>query len=161
MAVELEIRDGTPWWASPDIWTVPDEPEGLPGSPVAGQPCYLWARVRNRGDSAVQNATVRYYWANPNVGFDRTTATLVGTSFVSLAAGEMQDVLCLTPWIPVFVNGGHECVLAEAFHPALDPLPDTSDFCPCSFPSCTRERAMSLLLRIEPKRNARRGERCL
>ena len=128
MAVELEIRDGSPWWVSPDLWTVPFEPEGPPGQPVVGEPCFLWARVRNNGTFDVSNATVRFYWANPAVGFDRSTAHLIGTSFVNLDPGAGSDVLCLTPWVPVYVNQGHECILAEAYHTALDPLPATPEF---------------------------------
>jgi hypothetical protein len=129
MAVALEIRDGNPWYLSTDVWTVPGpDPEGAPGIPVVGQPCFLWARVRNTGQDAVQNATVRFYWANPAVGFDRTTANAVGTAYVTLGGGGQSDVLCLTPWVPVFVNGGHECILAEAFHPSLDPLPASPAF---------------------------------
>lgn len=125
MPVMLEIEDGSPaWYLSHDIWTVPgDDPEGAIGLPIVGTNCYLWARVHNRGTTPVTNGTVRFYWANPSVGFDRTTANLVGTSFVTLDGGATTDVLCLTPWVPQYVNGGHECVLAEAFHPAADPLP--------------------------------------
>lgn len=123
MSVNLEISDGVPWYLSTDIWTVPGEdPEGAPGQPVVGTPCYLWARVRNNGTDMVQNAQVRFYWANPSVGFDRTTANPIGTSNVTLPGGAVSEVLCLTPWVPSFVNGGHECVLAEAFHTSLDPL---------------------------------------
>ncbi len=129
MAVELEIRDGNPWYLSPDIWTVPgNDPEGSPGLPVVGQTCYLWARVLNKGTSSVNNAIVRFYWANPAVGFDRNTASLIGTANVNLGSGESANVLCLTPWIPEYLNNGHECVLAEAFHGALDPLPAVPDF---------------------------------
>ncbi|MFD2189634.1 hypothetical protein [Pistricoccus aurantiacus] len=130
MSIELEVRDGDPWWLSPDIWTVPgDNPEGSSGTPIVGQPCYLWCRVRNNGSSSVNNATVRFYWANPATGFDRNSANLVGTANVNLAGGGgAADVLCLTPWVPEFINDGHECVLAEAFHPSLDPLPSTPDF---------------------------------
>ena len=128
MAVELEIRDGDPWWLSPDIWTVPGDPLGPPGSPIVGQPTYLWAHVRNNGSSAVANATVRFYWANPSVGFDRNSAHLIGSSFVSLGPLSSADVLCLTAWIPEFVNSGHECVLAEAFHESLDALPASPAF---------------------------------
>lgn len=129
MAVELEIPDGDPWWASPNVWCVPGEdPEGDPGDPVAGQPCYSWARVSNRGRTAAHDATVRFYWANPSVGFDRTTATPIGTAFVSLDGGATADVLCLTPWVPEYVNEGHVCVLAEAFHDPADPLPSSASF---------------------------------
>jgi len=130
MAVTLEIRDGAQyWWLSPDVWVVPgSDPTGSPGQPTAGEPAYLWARVHNTGDTPVSNATVRFYWGNPAVGVDRSTATLVGTAFVTLAADQSNEVLCLTPWIPTFVNEGHECVLAEAFHASLDPLPATQAF---------------------------------
>jgi hypothetical protein len=130
MAVELEIQDGIPhWYLSPNIWTVPgDNPEGPPGQPVVGDPCFMWAKVRNNGSTFVNNAKVRFYWANPAVGFDRNTANFIGSSNVSLAASETRDVLCLTPWIPVYVNEGHECILAEVFHPIADPLPASSVF---------------------------------
>ncbi|NQY13689.1 MAG: hypothetical protein HRT81_07525 [Henriciella sp.] len=129
MAVELEIRDGDPWWLSPDIWVVPgSDPLGAPGIPVAGSSAFVWARVRNNGDTAVTNAEVRYYWADPSAGFDRNTANLIGSAFVSLNAGEVSEVLLLAPWVPEFVNNGHECVFAEAFHPFLDPLPSSPAF---------------------------------
>lgn len=129
MPVELEIRDGNPWWMSPDIWTVPgNNPEGPAGTPVVGQPNYLWARVKNKGTSSVNNAIVKFYWANPSAGFDRNTAHLIGMSNVNLVPDESADVLCLTPWVPEYVNEGHECVLAEAYHPSLDNLPATLDF---------------------------------
>lgn len=130
MAIQLEIEDGNPaWYLSHDIWTVPgDDPEGTPSTPIVGNNCYVWARVHNKGTTPVSNATVLFYWANPSVGFDRNTANFIGTAFVSLAASEVAEVLCLTPWIPVFVNNGHECVLAEAFHQSADPLPASPIF---------------------------------
>lgn len=130
MAVQLEIQDGSPYWyLSQDVWTVPgSDPNGSPGLPIVGEPCYLWARVHNNGSTAVNNATVRFYWANPSVGFDRNTANTIGSANVSLMAGEVREVLCLVPWTPVWVNDGHECVLAEAFHTTADPLPATPVF---------------------------------
>jgi hypothetical protein len=129
MSIQLEIQDGSPWYLSPDIWTVPgSDPTGAPGTPIVGEPCYMWARVHNNGSTQANNAQVRFYWANPSVGFDRNTANLIGTANVSLAPGEVREVLCLTPWVPVYVNGGHECVLAEAFHPTGDPLPASPVF---------------------------------
>jgi hypothetical protein len=84
--------------------------------------------VRNSGETAVEDATVNFYWANPSVGFDRNTANHIGQAFVTLAAGSTSDVLCLTQWVPEYINGGHECVLAEAFKPGVDPLPATPVF---------------------------------
>jgi len=129
MSVQLEIGDGDPWWLSPNVWAVPgNDPEGPPGTPVVDQPCFLHARVSNAGRERATDATVRFYWANPAVGFDRTTANLIGISYISIDPGKTADVLCLTPWTPIFVNEGHECVLAEAFHPSLDPLPTVPAF---------------------------------
>jgi hypothetical protein len=124
MAVELWIDDGDPWYyLSSDIWVVPgNDPSGAIGVPIVNDPAYVWARVHNRGTTTVTNATVRYYWANPSMLITPSNATLIGTSFVSLLPGETKDVLCLTPWAPVWVNDGHECLIAEAFH-ASDPLP--------------------------------------
>ncbi len=124
MAVQLEIRDGNPWYLSADIWVVPGtDPTGAPGLPIAGETSFLWAHVRNNGNSRAQDATVNFYWANPAVGFDRTTANFVGSANVTLEPQQAADVLCLTPWQVVWVNDGHECVLAEVFHPSDPPPP--------------------------------------
>ena len=123
MAIELSIDDGNPWYMSPDIWVVPgNDPGGSPGTPIVGVPGYVWARVHNRGTTPVTNATVRYFWANPSTVITPNTATAIGTSFVSLLAGETKEVLCLTQWTPVWVNDGHECLIAQAFH-SSDALP--------------------------------------
>jgi hypothetical protein len=124
MSVLLEIPDGNPWYLSPNIWTVPgDDPTAAPGIPVAGENCYVYARVTNNGTDPVTDATVNFYWANPSVGFDRSTANFIGQSYVSLDPSETEDVLCLQPWSVILENGGHECVLAEAFKDGVDPLP--------------------------------------
>jgi hypothetical protein len=134
MAVELWIDDGNPWYLSPDIWVVPsDDPNDPPAMPFEGVSAYVWARVHNRGSTAVSNATVRYYWADPSTLITRASATLIGTSSASLAAGETKDVLCVTPWVPQFVNSGHECLVAEAFAPA-DPLPPNTPSDPFDVP---------------------------
>jgi hypothetical protein len=128
MSVQLEIQDGSPyWWLSPNIWTVPgNDPEGPPGLPIVGQSCYVWAHVLNTGGDPVQNATVRFYWANPSVGFDRNSANHIGDANVTLGGPDAQDVLCLVPWHPAFA--GHECVLAEVFQSTADPLPPVATF---------------------------------
>jgi hypothetical protein len=136
MPVQLVIEDGDPhWYLSPDIWVVPgSDPGGAPGSPVAGQPAYLWAHVANPGSTAANGVRVNFYWANPALQVLRSNANLVGSAFADVAAGGGQDVLCLVPWTPVIVNGGHECLVAEAIH-ASDPLPVPlpDDFDPPAF----------------------------
>jgi hypothetical protein len=129
MPVALEIEDGVShWWLSPDVWTVPIDPLGAKGAPIVGKPCYLWARVHNKGNAQAVNATVNFYWANPAGAITRNTATKIGTSSATVNANGQTEVLCLTAWLPIFVNGGHECVLAEAFLNGADPLPAGPDF---------------------------------
>jgi len=127
--IGLEIRDGNPWWLSPDVWVVPGDPNGNPGQPVVGEPAFPAARVRNGLDVKVNDATVQFYWGSPSTAFRRTSGTTpIGTAAVTLAPGAEADVLCLTPWVPTSAQAGHECVLAEVFHPQLDPLPPTAEF---------------------------------
>lgn len=127
MPAHLIIEDGQPWWwDSADIWVVPgNDPNGAPGAPVAGANNYLWGRVHNIGNSSSNGVRVDFYWADPSgqiaVGF----ATRIGSAFADLAPGATQEVLCLVPWFPVIVNGGHECLLAVAHGPGdVNPLPD-------------------------------------
>jgi hypothetical protein len=124
MAIALTIRDGSPdWYLSTDIWVVPgNDPAGLPGSPQAGHPAYLWAHVQNAGTTDASGVRVDFYWANPALQVTRSNAHLVGSAFADVAAGAGQDVLCLVSWTPVIVNGGHECLIGVANHPG-DPLP--------------------------------------
>lgn len=127
MPAHLVIKDGDPhWWASQDIWVVPgNDPNAPPGSPIAGMNAYLWARVANTGTTAANGGRVDFYWANPAAQIAVGVATQIGSAYVDLAPGETQEVLCLVPWVPVIVNGGHECVLAVAHGPGQrDPLPD-------------------------------------
>jgi hypothetical protein len=125
MSVQLVIRDGNPYWyLSPDIWVVPgSDPTGPPGAPISGQPAYLWAHVANTGDTDASGVRLDFYWANPALQVLRSNSTLVGSAIADVPAGGGQDALCLVPWTPVIVNGGHECLVAVANHPA-DPLPN-------------------------------------
>jgi hypothetical protein len=127
MSVQLLIRDGSPeWYLSPDIWVVPgSNPNGPLGSPIAGQPAYLWAHVANTGDADASGVRVDFFWANPALQVLRSTATMIGAAYAVVPPGGAQDALCLVPWTPIVVNGGHECLVAVANHPA-DPLPDPS-----------------------------------
>lgn len=144
MSAQLLIRDGSPnWWLSPDVWTVPgNDPNGVPGTPVAGKPAYVWAHIANLGSGPASGTRVDFYWANPAAQIVVGAATLVGSAYADLAPkdspGDAQDVLCLVPWKPAFVNDGHECLLAVAHHPAdsaalPDPLPNGFDLNPPAY----------------------------
>ena len=137
MPAHLIIEDGQPWWwDSADIWVVPgNDPNGAPGAPVAGASNYLWGRVHNTGNSSANGVRVDFYWADPSGQIAVGAATQVGSAFADLPPGAMQEVLCLVPWIPVIVNGGHECLLAVAhgagdINPLPDPLPNGFPFQP-------------------------------
>jgi hypothetical protein len=140
MSAHLVIHKGPApyWWNSPDIWIVPGtNPNGAPGSPIAGKPAYLWAQVSNTGDAPANGTRIDFYWADPSAQVVVGVATQIGSAFVDLAPGDTQDVLCLVPWVPKIVNGGHECVLAVAHapgdtNPIPDPLPNGFPFDPPS-----------------------------
>jgi len=140
MPAHLLIHDGASpyWWNSPDIWVVPGaDPNGSPGSPIAGKPAYLWAEVSNTGDTPAQGTRIDFYWADPSAQVVVGVATQIGSAFVDLDPGDTQDVLCLVPWVPTIVNGGHECILAVAHasgdaNPIPDPLPNGFAFDPPS-----------------------------
>lgn len=153
MAAQLLIRDGSPqWWMSQDIWVVPgNDPNGPPGSPIAGKPAYLHALVTNTGDVAASGVRVDFYWANPAMQILVGVATFIGSAFVDVdGGGAQQEALCLVPWVPTIVNGGHECVLAVAHSsaeaaPLPDPLPNGFDFAPPSHDEIA-QRNLSVLV---------------
>ena len=125
MAAHLIIRDGTPhWWMSLSVWVAPGDPLGPPGSPIAGKPAYLKALVENSGDVSANSARVDFYWANPTMQIIVGAASFIGAAFVDVDPGTTQEALCLVPWIPSIVNGGHECILAAVHSPASSSLPD-------------------------------------
>src|ERR1700687_2494385 len=138
MSAHLVIHDSSMpyWWESPDIWVVPgNDPKGLPGSPTAGQAAFLWVPVSNAGTCAATGTRVDFVCANPCAQMVVGVATAIGSAFVDLGPGDTQEVLCLVPWVPVIVNGGHECLLAVAHgggdtNPIPDPLPNGYPFDP-------------------------------
>lgn len=149
--MSLVIRDGNPeWYLSPDIWVVPgSDPTGPPGSPIAGQPAYLWAHVANTGGSAANGVRIEFYWANPALQVTRGNATLVGSAFADVPAGGTQDALCLVPWNPVIVNNGHECLVALAIDsadPLPNPLPDAFD--PPAYPQVAQKNLSVLVAKL-------------
>lgn len=112
-----------------------NDPNGPPGAPIAGTSNYLWGRVHNTGNSASNGVRVDFYWADPSGQIAVGAATQIGSAFADLPPGATQEVLCLVPWVPVIVNGGHECLLAVAhgagdINPLPDPLPNGFPFQP-------------------------------
>lgn len=113
----LVIDHGDPWWLSPNVWVVPTDntTEASPGvlHPVVGQQYYATANVRNSGSQDVQDALVYFWWANPSLGIATlVNAHPIGTSRVSVNAGQTANTLSLEAWSPEFQNDGHECIIA-------------------------------------------------
>lgn len=141
MSVNIEIRDGTPYWyLSPDIWVVPgSDPNGPLGPPIAGQPAYVWAHVENKGSDIARGVRIDFWWADPSGQIMRSTAHRIGSAFVDLgpagSSDATQEVLCLTPWQVKLVNNGHECLVVEAIYPGSSvPSPAPEDFGPPAYP---------------------------
>lgn len=113
------LPSGTVFWHSPDVWV--RSSHGI-NQPVADEPNQMFCRVSNRGSMDAGWVHIRYWWANPSLAITEASANLVGTADTYLPAGQSRVVECPTPWVPVIENDGHECILAEAWCPSLDPL---------------------------------------
>jgi TAT (twin-arginine translocation) pathway signal sequence len=116
-----------PFWDSPYILFTPHDAwdRVAPGSNVT-----VSVLVQN-GDQAATGVTARFWWANPSLGIP--PVNFIGVSApASVAANSNALLVCPVPWVPIFVNGGHECLLVEIdcdqgtptfpFRPDLDPL---------------------------------------
>lgn len=112
----------TPYWESPDIVVDSGDPQGRP---IAGKPNFVLARIWNLGRAAAAPTKVDFGWANPALG--------LGPGHVFPISGNKPEyvlvpplsavwVKCQTPWVPVLVNGGHECLFVDCDNHILDPL---------------------------------------
>jgi hypothetical protein len=113
-------------WASPDI-IVDAPPHGsVDANPVFGSVNRVWAMVHNRSNAEISDAHVRYYWANPNVGFAPSNWQLIPATsghpnptspFTVPPNATVQAPF--VEWIPEPLPGvadpAHQCLLAVAF----------------------------------------------
>ena len=113
-----------PFWESPDIWTAPGDPADTPvipadhgGTAIAGQPNTLYAHVWNLGYAPLAGIAVEFYWFDPSVAITGSNANLIGIARCELASRGMNGshllVKCPKAWVPVMVNGGHECLVVR------------------------------------------------
>lgn len=109
----------TPFWNSPDIWVESTDPYG---NAVAGEPNFVHARVSNIGRAPAYPTRVQFYWGDPSIGLNGSNMHLIGTEWVYIDQMSSLDVRCRTPWVPVMVNGGHECLIVNTSAPMLDPI---------------------------------------
>jgi len=116
------LAAGTPFWACPDLTIAPADPWGRVS---AGDEVTVSVTVQNLGYAPATGVRARFWWADPSAGLSPQLATVIGSSDrVSIAAGLAETLLCTTPWTPQFVNGGHECLIAEVSSMS-DPLTHT------------------------------------
>lgn len=123
-----------PFWESPDVLLLagvepsqaPPIPPELGQTALADQPNTLYAHVWNFGLAQAPTTVVEFYWCDPSLGIGPGGAHLIGQTEVALGArgsGRAHAVVkCPTPWIPTFLNGGHECLLVRIWDPTCDGL---------------------------------------
>jgi hypothetical protein len=104
---------GFPLYFNPNIFfqATPDDP--ILVIPTQNIGIYILASVTNSGLVPAVNATVRFWVCNPATVPTPSNSTLIGTSNVSLDAGETKTVLCVSIWVPKWINNGHECIICE------------------------------------------------
>lgn len=108
-------------WTSPYI-IVDAPPYGSPDlNPRFSTENHVWTMVENRSDTAVENVRVRYYWANPTVGFAPSAWHLIPTGagfenptspFTVPAYSTVQAPA--VKWTPAIADA-HQCLLAIAY----------------------------------------------
>ncbi len=116
------IPDGVVSWASPNIWV---ESSDLWGNAVAGEENFVHARVFNLGKAPAIPTRVDFYWGDPSLGLGPGKMTYIGTEWARCDPHRGTHVRCSTPWIPTFLNGGHECLMVQCIGPVLEDVQGT------------------------------------
>lgn len=149
--MSIEIQDGSPnWYLSPDIWVVPGtNPEGPPGVPREGEPAFVWCRIHNNAGAPVKGVVVDFYWANPATVISRSSANPIGRSYATADPGSVE-VLCVSAWVPSWVNEGHECLVVE-ISDSGPPSPSSVPFNPPAEPHVA-QRNLTILSASQLKR---------
>jgi len=83
-------------------------------------PHTIFVRVWNLGHLAAVGVKLHVYWANPSFDFNNpaTPPNVIGTRYIN-SLDDSNSPACHqlfrlpTPWIPDFVNDGHECLLVK------------------------------------------------
>lgn len=135
MSGTLTLTKGSPkWWNSSDIWVQPHgtADSGPPGvTPVAGSSYDVWVRVHDMyPDASDAGWNLFVEWAIPTAGNTPVIAANFLNGTVSggvvnglpvgiVAASSHADIKCATTWVPVYENGGHECLIAVVYHASV------------------------------------------
>ncbi|NML52521.1 hypothetical protein HHL19_18175 [Streptomyces sp. R302] len=115
------VPAGEAFWASPYI--VVENSGGIGLTARAGEDNFVHARVFNFGRATSAPTQVDFYWADPSLGVSAGTCRHIGTEWAEIRHGASLDVRCRTPWIPEFLNGGHECLVVNTSNPTATASP--------------------------------------
>lgn len=108
---DVGVRPVYPFWESPDILVSPTDAWGRV---TAGTNVTVSVLVENLGTDTATGVRATFWWANPAVAITPGTVHGIGTSPVtSIGGGTSQLLTSTTPWVPIVVNGGHECLIVE------------------------------------------------
>jgi hypothetical protein len=107
------------FWLSPDIWV---ESSDAGGNAVAGEQNFVHVRIFNLGTVEAAPVQVDFYWGNPALGLSAANMNLIGSERLKIRPVSVVEVRCSTPWVPVLVNGGHECLMVNCSNYILDPI---------------------------------------
>lgn len=113
------IPSGIAHWKSPDIWVESSDPNG---NAVAGEQNFVHVRIFNLGMARAIPVKIDFFWANPAMGLGAANMNAIGTEWVDIKSQFLKEVRCSTPWVPVHVNNGHECLMVVCTSPILDPV---------------------------------------
>lgn len=105
---------GEAFWVSPNIWVESSDPFG---NAVAGENNYVHTKIFNLGKATSAPTQVDFYWANPSLGISPATINYIGTEWVEVEPHAARSVRCSTPWKPIFLNNGHECLIVSCKSP--------------------------------------------
>lgn len=114
---------GANFWSSPDIWVESSDPLG---NPVAGEDNFVHARIFNLGAFDAAPVRVDFFWGDPSTGLGPGLMIPINPpkkpEWVEVRSMDCLDVRCSTPWVPVMVNNGHECLMVNCTCPTFAPI---------------------------------------
>ena len=110
------LPPGTAAYLSTDIVVSPVDGAG---NVQAGTDVTVTARIINGGEVDALGVCVEFWWFNPTLAFSASIPnSQIGTKTVNVRAKCYMDVECPTKWRPIFVNGGHECLVVQCSSPS-------------------------------------------
>jgi hypothetical protein len=114
------------FWQSSDIW-IRNQPDGgvTHQDPIAGQPNYVYLRVRNRGSAPSSGSdSAKVYWHEPSLGIKCGDWAEIGSQPIASIPAQTGETLLVFPWNPI--RSGHTCLHGEIIS-TDDPIANPCD----------------------------------